>query len=356
MRYAQGGGLSDERRQFREGIRLRAAERFAGGEPSSAIAKELRVSVRSVQRWRRTWDKGGPRALRSAGSASPPRLSEAQFVQLEAELAKGPVAHGWPDQRWTLSRIKTVIGRRFHKSYTLQGVRKLLIRHGFSCQIPARRAVERDEEAIRLGEGDLAAGGRTAAALDAWIVFEDESGFSMTPPTARTWARRGHTPVIRVRGRSRRRISIAALTCYKPGERSRLIYRPRRDDGRREGRKSFAWTDYRDLLITAHQQLGGPIVLVWDNLNVHLAYGMRQFIARQAWLTVYQLPSYAPDLNPVEGIWSLLRRGWLSNTAFTTPEHLIQTIRHGMRKIQYRPRLIDGCLAGTGLSLTPTTS
>lgn len=95
-------------------------------------------------------------------------------------------------------------------------------------------------------------------------------------------------------------------------------------------------------------------MLVWDNLNVHLAYGMRQFIARQDWLTVYHLPTYAPDLNPVEGVWSLLRCGWLTNTAFTSPEHLIQTIRHGMRKIQYRPHLIDGCLAGTGLSLTTT--
>lgn len=92
-------------------------------------------------------------------------------------------------------------------------------------------------------------------------------------------------------------------------------------------------------------------------MNVHLAYTMRQFIARQDWLTAYQLPSYAPDLNPVEGIWSLLRRGWLPDTAFTTSEHLIHTIRHGMRKIQYRhPHLIDGCLAGTGLSLSPTTS
>lgn len=119
---------------------MRAAEGFAAGEPSSSIAKELQVSVRSVQRWRRSWDKGGPRALRPAGSASPPRL--------EAEWAKGPVAHGWPDQRWTLSRVKTVIGRRFYKSYTLQGLRNLLIRHGFSCQVPARRAVERNEEAI----------------------------------------------------------------------------------------------------------------------------------------------------------------------------------------------------------------
>ncbi|MET8117419.1 winged helix-turn-helix domain-containing protein [Streptomyces prasinus] len=148
MRYAQGGGLTDERREFRESIRQVAAERFARGKASSVIAKDLRVSVRSVQRWRRAWTKGGPRALRSAGSASPPRLSEVQFAQLEAELVKEPVAHGWPDQRWTLTRVKTVIGRRFHKTYTIQGVRKLLIRHSFSCQIPARRAVERDDEAI----------------------------------------------------------------------------------------------------------------------------------------------------------------------------------------------------------------
>ena len=116
--------------------------------------------------------------------------------------------------------------------------------------------------------------------------------------------------------------------------------------------QELSWTDYRDLLITAHAQLCWPILLVWDNLNVHLAYGMRKFIDQQDWLTKYQLPSYASDLNPIEGVWSLLRRGWLSNTAFTTPEHLIQTIRHGMRKIQYGPHLIDGCLAGTGLSLT----
>ncbi|MEU9959728.1 transposase [Streptomyces sp. NPDC050982] len=178
----------------------------------------------------------------------------------------------------------------------------------------------------------------------------------MTPPTSRTWARRGRTPVIRFRGRSLCRISIAALACYKPGERSKLIYRPRRDDGWRNARKSFAWTDYRDLLIAAHQQLGGPIVLVWDNLDVHLAAGMRQFIAGRDWLTVYQLPSYAPDLNPVEGIWSLLRRVWLSNTTFTTPDHLFQTIRHGLRTIQYRTHLIDGCLTGTALSSTPTTT
>ncbi|WP_405675404.1 transposase [Streptomyces canus] len=175
----------------------------------------------------------------------------------------------------------------------------------------------------------------------------------MTPPQAKTWSQRGHTPVVRVRGRSRRRISIAALTCYKPGHRSRLIYRPRRDDGRRDGRQSFSWRDYRDLLIAAHQRLGGPIVLVWDNLNVHKAADLRQWAAAREWFTVYYLPPYANDLSPVEGIWSLLRRGWLSNVACRTPEHLDQRIRRGLRLIQYRSHLMDGCLAETGLTIGP---
>lgn len=191
------------------------------------------------------------------------------------------------------------------------------------------------------------------AALDAWLCFEDEAGFSMTPPTARTWARRGRTPVIRVRGRSQRRFSVAALACYKPGERSRLIYRPKQHaDHKRGGRRSFTRTDYRDLLIAAHQQLGAPLVLVWDNLNVHKDRRLREFIDTHDWITCYFLPAYAPDLNPVEGIWSLLRRSSQTNTAFTDPDHLISTLRNGLRQIQYRSNLINGCLAETGLTMT----
>ena len=86
--------------------------------------------------------------LRSAGPVSLPKLSEALFAVLQQELAKGPVVHGWPDQTWTLARIKTLIGRRFHKSKTLSAIVQMLHRHGFSHQLPARRATERDEEAV----------------------------------------------------------------------------------------------------------------------------------------------------------------------------------------------------------------
>ncbi|GAA5217649.1 hypothetical protein GCM10023323_75470 [Streptomyces thinghirensis] len=148
MRYPQGGGLTPERQAFRERIRLEAAERFAAGASNVEVAKDLRVSVRSVQRWRRAWHDAGTQGLRSAGPVSRPKVSEALFIVLEQELAKGPVAHGWPDQTWTLGRIKTPIGRRFHKSMTLSAIAKMLHRHGFSHEVPARRAVERDEAAV----------------------------------------------------------------------------------------------------------------------------------------------------------------------------------------------------------------
>ncbi|MFE9974132.1 winged helix-turn-helix domain-containing protein [Streptomyces hirsutus] len=147
MRYAQGGGLTDERRIFREKLRMEAAERFRHGDENTVIAHDLRISVRSVQRRRKAWSQGGPRAA-SKGPASLPLLSDDLFTVLERELLKGPVAHGRPDQTWTLFPIKTLIGRRFHKSYTVQGVAALLKRHGWSCQVPARRAIERDEAAV----------------------------------------------------------------------------------------------------------------------------------------------------------------------------------------------------------------
>ncbi|UGQ15320.1 transposase [Yinghuangia sp. ASG 101] len=178
----------------------------------------------------------------------------------------------------------------------------------------------------------------------------------MTPPTSRTWSKQGRTPVVRVRGRSQRRFSIAALTCYRHGEPSRLIYRRKRhEDHKRGGRRSFTWTEYRDLLTAAHRQLDGPIVLIWDNLNVHKDRRLRDFIDEQDWITAVHLPPYAPDLNPVEGIWSLLRHGSQANTAFTDPDHLMRNLRRGLRRIQYRSDVIDGCLAATGLIRTTGT-
>ncbi|MFD0367618.1 hypothetical protein [Streptomyces sp. NPDC127114] len=85
---------------------------------------------------------------------------------------------------------------------------------------------------------------------------------------------------------------MAGTTRYKSGERARLIYAIREYRGRKGEPKGFGWRDLRDLLVRARIPLGGPIVLVWHNVRLHLTSGIREFIAANAaWLTVLQLPA-----------------------------------------------------------------
>ncbi len=201
--------------------------------------------------------------------------------------------------------------------------------------------------------GDLGEGTRLAAATGAWICFEDEAGQALRPPKARTWARRGHTPVVTVSGKGSGRVSVAGLVCLKPGARGHLFYRMRVHRGRKGERRSMSEADYAGLIAAAHHQLQAPLIIIWDNLNTHVSAVMRKFTgAHPDWLTVIQLPSYAPDLNPCEGVWANMKNG-LGNLAACTAGQLTAIVRTRLKRIQYRPALINGFLGQTGLTLEP---
>jgi len=147
------------------------------------------------------------------------------------------------------------------------------------------------------------------------------------------------------------RVSVAALVAVKPGHRPRLLYRTHRGR-RRDGRKGFTEADYAALLDAAHQQLGGPIVLVWDNLSTHASKVMTELIATRPWLTVYRLPPYAHELNPVELVWSHLKRSLTNLTKHTIAE-LTVLVKTRLKRMQYRPALLAGFLTSTGLEYGP---
>ncbi|MEH6376256.1 helix-turn-helix domain-containing protein [Streptomyces sp. KLMMK] len=98
---------------------------FGAGEKNREIAAVLRVSERSVEHWRQQWRERESEGLLSKGSPGCPRLTESQVARLERTLAQGPLAHGWTDHRWTLVRVKTLIGRVFRISYTVEGTWRL---------------------------------------------------------------------------------------------------------------------------------------------------------------------------------------------------------------------------------------
>jgi DDE superfamily endonuclease len=156
--------------------------------------------------------------------------------------------------------------------------------------------------------------------------------------------------VVTVTGGHNTRVSLAALIATRPGHQARLVFRTHRG-GRRDGqRKGFTETDYARLLDAAHQQLGGPLVVVWDGLNTHTSGAMRELIAARSWLRVYRLPPYASELNPVEPVWSNLKRS-LANLTKHDISQLTALVKTRLRRMQYRPGLLDGFLAKTGLDL-----
>jgi transposase len=131
----------------RQAVRERAAQLFALARSTAEIASELRVSEKSIRQWRRRWTTGGVAALASGGAGGATGRLSAEQLPSRA-LDDGPGAHGWADQRWTLARVAELIERLFAVEYTLRGVSYLLHRRGYRRQVPARRAVERDQAAI----------------------------------------------------------------------------------------------------------------------------------------------------------------------------------------------------------------
>jgi transposase len=137
-------------RQAFEGVRMQAGALFAAGRSRAEVARELGVARQNVSRWYARWQAGGLEALRSAGPTGyAPRLSDQQLHRIDQALRQGARAHGFDTDHWTLARVATVIQRLTGVAYHPGHVWKLL-RHRlhYRLQRPARRAVERDEQAI----------------------------------------------------------------------------------------------------------------------------------------------------------------------------------------------------------------
>jgi transposase len=176
-------------------------------------------------------------------------------------------------------------------------------------------------------------------------VFWDESGASLLPVTRGSWAPRGHTPVI-CHHFKWKRASMAAGLCY----------------GSRGGGAALAFhhqvgvydtTTLIGALEGLHRFLGGQkATLLWDGLPAHRSQAMRAWLGRQrSWLVVELLPGYAPELNPVEPLWSSLKRVELANLAGTSLEEVVAAAERGIQRIRHTHHLPFSFLRHCGLSL-----
>ncbi|WP_223778781.1 transposase [Streptomyces sp. 135] len=144
----------------------------------------------------------------------------------------------------------------------------------------------------------------------AWIVFLDESGVSLLPQICLSYSPRGQTPLLRHRLNWKRASMAGALGYHStdPDRGARLCFHLKPGGYDTAG------------LIEVLEQMkvfyrGERVVLVWDGVSAHWSRPMRAWVAGQDWLTLERLTAYAPELNPVELLWSSLKKRELANLA-----------------------------------------
>lgn len=129
--------------------RLRAARLLEQGVAQAEVARRIGVTRQSVSRWAKRMSDGGQTALKAAVLGRPAQLDAAARGELVRLLKRGALAAGFPTELWTLPRVRVLIAKHFGLQYSEAHLSRLLRGLGFSCQRPAGRAIQRDEQAIR---------------------------------------------------------------------------------------------------------------------------------------------------------------------------------------------------------------
>lgn len=162
---------------------------------------------------------------------------------------------------------------------------------------------------------------------------------------AKTWAPPGQTPVIRVRGRHREKVSVIAALSLSPARGRAGLYFNTRLNGSINDQRVTAFL--RDL----RRHLRGPVVLVWDRINTHRSKRVKAFLKKNPWLRTELLPPYAPDLNPVEWLWKDGKCHALANHGLMQVTQLRAAVTRHVRQTRGRNEKLIGFFRSADLPI-----
>ena len=180
---------------------------------------------------------------------------------------------------------------------------------------------------------------REALDEDATIVFVDESGVQTSPNVRRSWAIEGSRPVLRTKGHREKVSVISGVTLE--GE---LYFECHRSD--------LSGTEVIWFLEQLLEEIPGRIVVVWDNIGIHRSVEVATFLwLNQRRLTARRLPPYAPELNPDEGIWDVIKNDRLANYCPTTLDELERVVTSELSALQAHSERVLAAIRQTELPI-----
>ncbi len=324
------GNPAGVRRNFDklERRRLDAVDLLRQGIHQAEVARRVGAHRQSVNRWARQLEQGGKRALRKAGRAGrKPRLTAEDLRRIENGLKRGPQALGFETAWWTSWRVAYLIERECGVKYHSSQAWRILRQLGWSCQRPTGRALERDEERIRewkqkhWPEIKKSPQGRPHHRL-----HRRERTERAAPPLPYLGPKRTDTGAAVP-------LQLEDAFGYGRGHMVELLL------------PSFpgAIRSPQVILFLAHLlcHIPGKLLIVWDGLAAHRSGAVWDFIRQQRgriWIEF--LPAYAPELNPVEYLWSHWKQHELPNFCPASFGQLSQHARRALRRMRRRPSLV----------------
>ena len=296
--------------------RITALLDVAQNIPVETIARRLCISETSVYRWLRAFllERYASLVYRTS-PGRPAKLTKIQKTRLRKLVTAGPEKAGYPTGCWSRLLIQNLIQREFGVLYDEQYVCELLHGLGFSFQKARFVSDHLDEEARRAWMQQkwpkILARARRSGAL---LLFEDEASFAQWGSLGYTWAPVGQQPVVKTTGK-RKGYKVFGAIDYFTG---RLFYHG--------STERFTTVTYQAYLLTILAQTDQPIIVIHDGAKYHTSKDLQSFLAQQPRLTVFQLPSYSPDYNPIEFLWKNLKRRATHNRYFPEFETLITSV------------------------------
>jgi transposase len=333
-------GLDSPPHDWKEWRRRRALDLAKRGWKHRDIAIALDASEGAVSQWLSTARREGPEALWShAAPGRPAKLTVEQIHRIPDFLWHGAEAYGFRGNVWTCERVVGVLGEEFGVSYSKSQVSRLLKRLGWTPQIPITRAIQRDEEAIeRWRKRTWPALNEQARRERRSVAFVDESGFYLLPSVLKTYAPRGHTPVLDEYQTHDHLSVMGAVTTEGK------IYTLVREESL-NGWHSIAF------LVHLLRLTGERWLVIWDGSPIHRRAEVKAFLAALPGTAIHleALPSYAPDLNPVEELWQHLKDVELGNLTCLDLEQLHMELHLALGRVRQRPALIQSFFDHAGL-------
>jgi transposase len=174
----------------------------------------------------------------------------------------------------------------------------------------------------------------------------DEVGFMMNPSVKKTWALKARTPVVPYRNRRQKKVSVlGAVALHTTTGRIDLLcdFHP---DSYVRSEQAAAFV-HRVLA----EYPAGPVDLVWDNLNAHKSKFVKELLTDHPRLQMHYLPPYAPDLNAVEGVWSLTKYHRMANHSIDTLDVLHAEAQRHLNDVGNEQQLLQSCFKQAGLAL-----